>query len=281
MWKKFPCHKIVIYRFGISHYSNVKWAPRHLKSLAFRLFVQQFAQAYFKENIKAPRHWLLWGEPPVDSLAKGQQRVKCFHSMPSPWMQATKHKPVGKRWNVISFSSYSIHSQAYVLIFSEPNENIRHLNIIYQWYGLLLARPNMKYQIITEMIMHLIVCVTFQWIISFMSTKTSAQCSCNRIHCSLNICILSLQLSGTLDRISFNWYTWVWEWLSYFIPYFYWAYGYLSLLGLKLIRLSKTNGSWLVFPKHNLRCIASSRFLISRKNTLSLQRRSDVSNCHW
>ena len=29
------------------------------------MFVQPFVQAQIKENIKAPRHWPLWGNPPV------------------------------------------------------------------------------------------------------------------------------------------------------------------------------------------------------------------------
>ena len=33
-----------------------------LKSLASRLFSQPIVQAKINENIKAPRHWLLWGE---------------------------------------------------------------------------------------------------------------------------------------------------------------------------------------------------------------------------
>ena len=28
----------------------------------FRLFAQPFVQGQIKENIKAPRHWPLWGE---------------------------------------------------------------------------------------------------------------------------------------------------------------------------------------------------------------------------
>ena len=46
-----------------------------LKSPAHRLFAQQFVQAHIKENIKALRHWLLWGESTGDQwipLAKGQ-----------------------------------------------------------------------------------------------------------------------------------------------------------------------------------------------------------------
>ena len=39
--------------------SLLRW--RH-KSPAWRLFTQLFIQAQIKENIKAPRHWPLWGE---------------------------------------------------------------------------------------------------------------------------------------------------------------------------------------------------------------------------
>ena len=48
-----------------------------LKSLASRLFTQAFVQAQIKENIKAPRHWPLWGEITDDQWfprTKGQYR---------------------------------------------------------------------------------------------------------------------------------------------------------------------------------------------------------------
>ena len=38
------------------------WAQWRLKSPASRLFTQALNQAQIKENIKAPRHWPLWGE---------------------------------------------------------------------------------------------------------------------------------------------------------------------------------------------------------------------------
>ena len=45
-----------------------------------------FIQAQIKENIKAPRHWPLWGEFTGDrSPHKGQWREKCFHLMTSSW----------------------------------------------------------------------------------------------------------------------------------------------------------------------------------------------------
>ena len=59
-----------------------------LKSPASRLFTQPFIQAQIKENIKAPRHWPLWGESTVDrwiTRTKGEWRGKCFHLMTSSW----------------------------------------------------------------------------------------------------------------------------------------------------------------------------------------------------
>ena len=41
------------------------WARWYPKSPASRLFTQPFIQAQIKENIKAPRHWPLWGNSPV------------------------------------------------------------------------------------------------------------------------------------------------------------------------------------------------------------------------
>ena len=38
------------------------WARWRLKSSAFRLFTQPFVQAQIKENIRAPRHWPVWGD---------------------------------------------------------------------------------------------------------------------------------------------------------------------------------------------------------------------------
>ena len=41
-----------------------QWERWGLKSAASRLFA--FGQAQIKENIKAPRHWLVWGESTGD-----------------------------------------------------------------------------------------------------------------------------------------------------------------------------------------------------------------------
>ena len=57
-----------------------------LKSPASPLFAQLFVQAQIKENIKAPRHWPLWGEFSGGRwipCTKGQLRGICFHLMTS------------------------------------------------------------------------------------------------------------------------------------------------------------------------------------------------------
>ena len=61
------------------HYSDVIWTQWRLKSPASLLFAQPLVQAHIKENIKAPRHWPLWGESIGDRwlpLTKGQWRGK-------------------------------------------------------------------------------------------------------------------------------------------------------------------------------------------------------------
>ena len=61
----------------------VRW---RLRSPHSRLFTQSFIQAHIKENIKAPRHWPLWGEFTGGRQiprTNGQWRGKCFHLMTS------------------------------------------------------------------------------------------------------------------------------------------------------------------------------------------------------
>ena len=55
----------------------------------------RFVQVQIKESIKAPRHWLLWGEFTVDQWiphTKGQWRGKCFNSMTSSCVYWTSIK---------------------------------------------------------------------------------------------------------------------------------------------------------------------------------------------
>ena len=48
-----------------------QWVQWRFKSPVSRLFAHSLVQADIKENIKASRHWPLWGESRVDSSRKG------------------------------------------------------------------------------------------------------------------------------------------------------------------------------------------------------------------
>ena len=85
----------VMYKCNITVTSQ--WARWRLKSPASLLFTQLFVQAQIKENIKAPRHWLLCGEfvgvrwiPPT----KGQWHGKCFRLMTSSRIGLPRAVPV-------------------------------------------------------------------------------------------------------------------------------------------------------------------------------------------
>ena len=84
----------------VIHYTDVIMARLRLKSPALRLFTQPFIQAQIKENIKAPRHWSLWGEFTGDRWiprTNGQYRGKCFQLMTSSCFQ-TYEKLASIRW---------------------------------------------------------------------------------------------------------------------------------------------------------------------------------------
>ena len=58
------------YFMGITGTS--KWTRWRLKSPASQLFNQKFIKAQIKENIKAPRHWPLWGEFPAQRTSNAE-----------------------------------------------------------------------------------------------------------------------------------------------------------------------------------------------------------------
>ena len=77
-------NKCLIARFIITMTSW--WTRLRLKSPASRLFTQSFIQAQINENIKAPRHWPLFGEFTGDRWiprTKGQLCGIFFHLMTS------------------------------------------------------------------------------------------------------------------------------------------------------------------------------------------------------
>ena len=92
-----------------------QWASLCLKSPVSRMFAQPFVQALIKENLKAPRQWPLWGNPPVTcgSPHTGPVTRKCFHLMLSSW----KGSPVfpwkfHKAWKKFLHVSRPIHCNA-------------------------------------------------------------------------------------------------------------------------------------------------------------------------
>ena len=81
VWVKYTLDYFVMLKNGQLHYSDVI-----MSVMASQLFTQPFVQAQIKENIKAPRHWPLWGEFTGHRWiphTKGQWRGKCFHMMMS------------------------------------------------------------------------------------------------------------------------------------------------------------------------------------------------------
>ena len=80
------------------------WARLSVKSPESRVFTQPFVQAQIKENIKALRHWRLWGAftgDPVKSPHKGPVTRKCVHLMTSSCdvVNVTIRKPNNGRIN--------------------------------------------------------------------------------------------------------------------------------------------------------------------------------------
>ena len=71
---------------SLSHYTDVIMGTMVSQITSSPLFAQPLVQVQIKENIKAPRHWPLWGEITGDRWiprTKGQWRGKCFHLMTS------------------------------------------------------------------------------------------------------------------------------------------------------------------------------------------------------
>ena len=63
------------------HYTAIIMRAKHLKTPALRLFTQQLTQVQINENIKALRHWPLWGEFTGDQWFpphKGPAMLKMF-----------------------------------------------------------------------------------------------------------------------------------------------------------------------------------------------------------
>ena len=76
------------------HYMTSQWARCRLKSPVFRLFAEPSVQVQFKENIKAPCYWPLWGDSIGDRwipLAKDQYSGKYLYLMTLSWETGNFH----------------------------------------------------------------------------------------------------------------------------------------------------------------------------------------------
>ena len=87
-WLIFCTVRHVKHCWSYHHYSDVTMGRWRLESPASRLLTQPFIQGQMKENIKAPRHWPLFGEFTGDRWiprTNGQWRGKCYYLMTSSW----------------------------------------------------------------------------------------------------------------------------------------------------------------------------------------------------
>ena len=81
------------------------WSPSQLarwrlKSPILRLFTQPFIQPLMNENIKAPRHWPLWGE--LNSPHKGTVARKMF-----PFDDVITSRITDERWTLVCLLFHS------------------------------------------------------------------------------------------------------------------------------------------------------------------------------
>ena len=83
------------------------WALWRLKSPASLLFTQPFVQPQIKENIKALRHWPLWGESTNDWWISRTCTKHCINSLP-PVFNWRASSP-------IAYFKYNLHSSIFLL----------------------------------------------------------------------------------------------------------------------------------------------------------------------
>ena len=80
-----------------------------ITSVSIRLFAQQFAQGQMKEDMKAPRHWLLWG--PNQPITGGfpSKRANNAENV-STWWRHHDYLKIDEisRFLIVTFESHSI-----------------------------------------------------------------------------------------------------------------------------------------------------------------------------
>ena len=61
----FTCSAVVMWSFITDYGGLVNYSDVIMSAMASQINGVSFVQAQIKENIKAPRHWALWGDPSV------------------------------------------------------------------------------------------------------------------------------------------------------------------------------------------------------------------------
>ena len=88
-WKSTKISQLVVFYHQMQQYKNqhnsgIKMSMMGSQITSISIVCQPFVRVHIKENIKALRHWLLWGNSTGDQwipCTKG----KCFHLMTSSW----------------------------------------------------------------------------------------------------------------------------------------------------------------------------------------------------
>ena len=87
--RRFPVLQMDLSRIH-DHYSFALMSAMASKSPASPLFTQPFIQSQIKENIKAPRHWLLCGDSPLTGEFP-TQRASNVENVSISWRQNIIH----------------------------------------------------------------------------------------------------------------------------------------------------------------------------------------------
>ena len=126
-----------------------QWARWRLKSPALRLFSQPYIQAQIKGNIKALRHWPLYGEFNGEfPIQRASNSGQCFHLMTSSWctqlsVHVTDCTVVMEIRQPCGLNQGILHNTIYVntIMWYQPSI---YLHISYAWVVHLLIRIHFK-----------------------------------------------------------------------------------------------------------------------------------------
>ena len=91
-----------------------KWARWRLKSPVARLFTQPFVQVQINENIKAPRHWPLWGEFPAQRASNAENiSIRWRRHQLNSYALGSRHSVDG----IFSWMKNMVYLENYIIFF--------------------------------------------------------------------------------------------------------------------------------------------------------------------